>query len=179
MDNPSDLAATAFEYGPFLFAILFVTGLTAIAQRAYSRAEKPEQIRAFRIYFFTSFFFGLILVTICVSTWINDREFTHRYVYTFEIQNVPPQVSFWSSEACITKAPISDGVPVETVRAIYVEKTPLSPGSGLTITESPESAGPGAAGTVQGKEIVLKVANPNTMLDFRDLPNDAANAHAG
>jgi hypothetical protein len=70
------LVRLAFEFGPFLFAILFMMVITRMAQRFYERVrtrEAPEASKqeraAYRAFFVSSFVFGMLLVALSVGWW--------------------------------------------------------------------------------------------------------------
>jgi hypothetical protein len=177
--NWDQLAATADEYGPFLFALLFVTSLTIIAQRAYAGATSPDQIATFRSYFFTSFYFGLLLVAVCIVFWIYDRELPHKYVYTVDINNVPATLNIQptaggNAEACSIPMPVPvNGYPVQRFHAIFIEDQRLRPGSHLDVVVSP-SSGFGTPTNGQFKPMSVKVNSLETELDFQQLGGRAA-----
>lgn len=172
--NWDQLAATADEYGPFLFALLFVTSLTIIAQRAYAGATNPDQISTFRVYFFASFYFGLVLVTVSIMFWVYDREMPHKYVYTIDINNVPATLDIQptaggEAEACSIPTPTPvHGYPVQRFHAIFVEDQRLRPGSHLDVVVSP-SGGLGIPGSNQFKPLSVKVNSLETEVDFQQL----------
>lgn len=167
MDRTIDLAAVALEYGPFLFAILFVTYLTMLAQRAYAKADDAEERKTFRTYFFVSFFFGLALVSVCVTWWIYDRVKPQRYVYTVDIQDVPNQVRFIPTDACISQRPVDSQLSFQMVRAVFVEDRRLQPGQKLRLDELLQTSGLGKPpAPVQH---LLSISQPYITIDYSDL----------
>jgi hypothetical protein len=173
------LAATADEYGPFLFALLFIMVLTIIAQRAYAAAHTDDQIVTFRRYFYASFAFGLLLVVVCTLFWIYDRELPHQYVYTVDIRDVPTAFDIEPSpggeaEACTIPMPTpTRGYALQRFHAIFVEGQRLRPGSHLGFVVSPSGeVGPPAPN--QFKPVSLKVNSLETDLDFDQLNSQFA-----
>lgn len=167
MDKTIDLAAVALEYGPFLFAILFVTYLTILAQRAYAKADDPDERKTFRTYFFVSFFFGLALVSVCVTWWIYDRVKPQRFVYTVDIQNVPTQVKFIPTDACISESLTDPQLPFQVVHAVFVEDKRLQPGQKLRLDELLQSSGLGKPPSPVQR--LLSISEPNITIDYSDL----------
>jgi hypothetical protein len=84
--STTDLAQSAYNLGPFLFSILFVTIVTLLAQRAYVNAKDEKRAETFRVYFYASFIFGFLLVITSVGWWIFDQYSAKWYVYKVGIQ---------------------------------------------------------------------------------------------
>ncbi len=167
----ANLAGLAVEYGPFLFAILFITTITVYAQRVYSQTADAEHSQTFKQYFLISFGFGLFLVMVCVAFWIFDRLDSRQYTYTVDIEDVPLTTAFYSDSACIKLVPESP-MPMQTVHAIYVSPRRLLPGENLTINQSIAGALGPAPPTNTWRRVNIPADTPNVQVEYSSLKSE-------
>lgn len=157
--SASDMAQVAYDFGPFLFAILFITTITIFAQQAYVRETDPSRASALRIYFFGSFVFGLILVTTCVSWWIYDRISSKSYVYAVRIAGYDKDtVALSSSDAYSQEVTFPDRQ--SQANFVFVRSRPIPKGTSVEIDTYPPS------GLGSGPEIT-RLAAPINGFDNR------------
>lgn len=143
-NNTLDTVRSAYDFGPFLFAILFITPLTALALRYYLKEQNPDRINTLKIYFYSSFIFGLLLVTTSVTWWIYDRVSSKSYVYTVRIDGFDKDsVALMSSEAYYQELMINDRQP--EANFVFIKRRPIPKGQAMEIDAYPPSgvgAGP-------------------------------------
>lgn len=79
----------AYEFGPFLFAILFMLLITYMAHRFYQGVRKRtspkpsvKERAAYRFFFISSFSFGMVLVVASVGWWFYSHL---RPIHAYEI----------------------------------------------------------------------------------------------
>lgn len=89
------LVRLAFEFGPFLFAILFMMVITRMAQKFYERVRtrttpqpSPEERTAYRTFFVSSFVFGMLLVALSVGWWFYSH-LSDEHNYEIVIVDLP------------------------------------------------------------------------------------------
>jgi hypothetical protein len=134
-----DLAQSAYNLGPFLFAILFVTTITLLAQRAYINAKDQKRTETFRVYFYSSFIFGFLLVMACVSWWIYDRISVKSYVYNVHIRGFDKIFgTLVSQDAYSQGETVADVLPV--VNLVIIRKQPIQIGQSIQIELYPAEA---------------------------------------
>jgi hypothetical protein len=168
----ADLASLAYEFGPFLFAIVYITGLTTYAQRVYAGAQNPEQVTTFRRYFLISFIFGLVLVLISVGYWVFDRLEQHEFAYVVDVQDTPKGVAFYGSNVWITQPHDPDPAhPFETVHIVFIRDTRLLPTDRLVIQKAENGGGLGPAplDQLQWKPVHIKPTAPKMQIEYADL----------
>lgn len=72
----TDLLPIAFQFGPFLFALLFMLFITRTAKswmcEANARSPSADEVekKTLRTYFVSTYVFGLLLVVLSVSWWL-------------------------------------------------------------------------------------------------------------
>src|SRR6266852_5395428 len=94
----------AYDFGPFLFAVLFLLVVTRSAHRysyeVHSRitppVTPPESVM-YRLYFLSSFCFGIVLMVASVAWWIYSGMVTH--VVEVVLRGAPPGLHIASDDA--------------------------------------------------------------------------------
>jgi len=105
-----ELVRQAFQYGPFLFALLFNLVITRWAHKVYTKACKRENPPASnrekntsRLYFWVIAGFGMGLVVVSVIWWFQHQPFTH--VFKGVIQNLNSYEKITSQELYFRRHP--------------------------------------------------------------------------
>jgi hypothetical protein len=98
------LVKLAYDFGPFLFAVLFLLVVTRSAHRysyqVHARITPPvtpPESAMYRLYFLSSFWFGIVLVTASVVWWIYAGMVTH--VVEVVLRGAPAGLQIASDDA--------------------------------------------------------------------------------
>jgi hypothetical protein len=103
IEDISQLAALAAQYGPFLFAILFVVCVPVLGEKWVAKilqtrnegalGEREAIVRIYRFYWFSGIICGLFLTVVSVAWWLyvqvmhvlpqSDRQFERRVAEEF------------------------------------------------------------------------------------------------
>src|SRR5215469_15946314 len=83
-DSIGSLVKLAYDFGLFLFALLFLLVVTRTSHKYYyeitGRTQPPatpSQTAVYRLYFVSSFIFGIVLVIASVGWWIYSNSTEH------------------------------------------------------------------------------------------------------
>lgn len=86
IDNLDILVKLSYEFGPFLFSLLFLLLLSFIGQRNYHKAvirEKPPakrgEILSYQVLYYSSYLIGVILVIISINFWLGKQNHTYSF----------------------------------------------------------------------------------------------------
>jgi len=148
------LTRLAEQFGPFLFALLFIIFVTRTAHGYYAgcmaRTAPPpteQETKTYRLYFISSFVVGIVVMTLSVGWWFY-RQAKGNYVYQISILNLAPEekvVSEYYSRTNIRQsipgiAPNHDALFLivrdkpyavgQTLSFQYVKQTPAAVSSG-------------------------------------------------
>ncbi|MGE5049048.1 MAG: hypothetical protein ACM3PC_10790 [Deltaproteobacteria bacterium] len=205
-DSPSilDAAKTAFEYGPFYFAVLLLLTVSTVTGRAYRTVcQRPgatkQEIDAHRRVFESSFAVGLVLVVVSVVWWIAARPKV--YMYTPVVRDLREYETVLSGRNVYFQAePTSliddDGAQKRSEHILVVQDHPFSPGQRfqLEFAKDHKSRGTYDLEYVDGEKepTFVWTFNPDTgknelkrpqksamRLDLLVKPAFAAEAHVG
>jgi hypothetical protein len=90
------LTRLAEQFGPFLFALLFIIFVTRTAHSYYAectaRTKPPpseQETKTYRLYFVSSFVVGIVVMALSIGWWF-IRQAKGNFVYQISIVNLDP-----------------------------------------------------------------------------------------
>jgi hypothetical protein len=94
--NIATVVQLAVQFGPFLFAILFILVVTRTAQGYYNEANtrtnppaSTQEVQTYKFYFMCSIWCGIVVMTLSIAWWIYAQS-RGSYVYQLAIVNLTP-----------------------------------------------------------------------------------------
>jgi hypothetical protein len=167
------LTSLAFQYGPFLFAILFMLFITRTARRWYGEVStrlpppEPEERRTFRRYFLATYCFSMFLVVLSICWWIYSQYGKHHvYEGTFvnlrENQYVDIDSQEFFTRQVTKQEPFPNGAHLRDYYFVIVSSRPLHRGDKIWVRywELDTAGGVGAA--PDPKIIPVELVEPNS-----------------
>ncbi len=139
MSDKIDIATsvkTAFEYGPFYFAVLLLLTVSTLSGRAYRKISKnqgasADERRAHRNFFVASYALGLFLVAVSVIWWLAYRP--KLYAYNVVIRDLRDYETLISDRNVYFQAEITtliddDGSQLRKEHILAIQDKPFEPG---------------------------------------------------
>lgn len=117
MEQLAQLTQLAYQYGPFLFALLFMLVISRWGYQIYQQActrEPPasqEEINTYRLYFIGSTGFGFSLVILALGWWFYHNDSPQQYVFKGEIRGLKDYERIASSSIYLRPRWVSSGLP--------------------------------------------------------------------
>jgi len=132
---------TAFEYGPFYFALLLLLTVSTLAGRTYRNVCKrpestPAERETHRKYFVASYALGLVLVGVSVVWWVAFRP--KLYSYSVVIRNLHDYESV-ASERTVYFQPEAtnlideEGAQTRNERVLAIQDRPFKSGQRIRL----------------------------------------------
>jgi len=166
MESIDALTSIASQFGPFFFAVLFMVFITKTARNWYADVvcrnppADPTERLTYRLYFMTTFGFGLLLVVISVAWWIYIH-LIDKHAFEGVIVNLQPNQVIASSESYARRVKNAD-MPGDLAdyHFVVLSERPLTPGSKIILTyfEFDELGGVGAP--PKGTPLSISVPDP-------------------
>lgn len=133
LDQMSALTKMAFQYGPFLFALIFNLVLTRWGYKMYnttcSRQDPPasdEEKSTYRTYFIGVAAFGIILVMASIGWWWTNQPNTHIYRGTIERLNDYDQIATDQLYVQTRYVKLFNDLEYQNVNFIITQEKPFS-----------------------------------------------------
>lgn len=157
------LVPLAEQFGPFLFAILFLLVITRTAQSYYRECSTrkppapPEELKAYRNYFVCSMWFGIAVTTLSIGWWVYvHMKGNHTYLVTIRNLQHDEEVSadYYSRRA--QKSVDAALAPMHDLHFIIVQDQPFNVGDKFTflVYKRPPQFVPGMPGVVPAQVTV-------------------------
>ena len=142
----------AEQFGPFLFAVLFILVITRTAHRYYREAitrteppASPEERRTYRFYFLCSIWAGLAVMSLAIGWWLyaNWRGNNFYQVAILNLrENEGISTNYFTKK--VSRPVIVGGTPVHDVYLLIVRDRPFQVGEKFSVsyyklTSTPES----------------------------------------
>jgi hypothetical protein len=129
-----EIAAKAFQLGPFLFAVLFNLVITVWAHRIYREAStrsnpsaSEKELNTYRLYFWLVVGFGIILVIVSIIWWFKAQP--EVYIYKGVIQNLKPHERIVSGslyfKTVVKKVPFEDDLQLRDEQFVAIQEKPF------------------------------------------------------
>ncbi len=146
MDELQLLTSLAYEYGPFLFALIFNLIITRWGHRIYTAAcsrkdpvASEREKDTYRLYFLAMASFGMFLVVASIAWWIVDKQ-PERYVFEGKIKNLKSYEQIASNELYfkpVFLSPVQRDAPLlRNEHFIIVRDTPFQEGESFDLVFS-------------------------------------------
>lgn len=135
MEYISQLTNLAFQFGPFLFALLFTLFVSRWGYKIYRKANirdnppaSEKEISTYRLYFLGTAIFGLVLVIISIIWWFNYQSAIHifkgKIVGLKEYEKITSS-SLYFKPVLLTK--LDENIPqIRDVHFIFIQSKPFS-----------------------------------------------------
>lgn len=163
------LVPLAEQFGPFLFAVLFLLVITRTAHSYYRESStrippaQPDELKAYRNYFVCSMWFGLAVTTLSIGWWVYvHMQGNHTYQVTINNLQQDEEVSaeYFSRRSIHS---IDNGLaPLHDLQFLIVQNQPFNVGETFTffIYKRPAKVDPGTPGIVPTKVFVKYNGHP-------------------
>ena len=149
------LTRLAEQFGPFLFAILFIVFITRTARGYYDECMKrtsppstDQEQRTYRLYFFSSMWVGIVVMALSIGWWLYTQS-RGNHVYQISILNLAPDekiVSEYYSRTNVRQA-IPGVAPHHDALFLVVRERPYTAGQTLSfqyVKQTPAAVASGA-----------------------------------
>jgi hypothetical protein len=175
------LTRLAEQFGPFLFAILFILFVTRTARGYYvecmTRTAPPsteQEQKTYRMYFVCSVWVGIVVMGLSIGWWIYTQA-RGNHVYQISITDLDPDETILSSyySKDIPHPTMPNVRPPHDAYFLVVQDRPFELGDRLAFQYFHHSTGGAAIGTGSaGKKIEVKYAGGN-ILRYRLVSDQA------
>lgn len=139
MDDITRLSQLAFQYGPFLFALLFNLVLVRWGHRMYQQActrDNPpasdKEKNTYRLYFISMSAFGVLLVIFAIGWWFLANPVQPKHIFKGEIRGLRDYEQVASSMLYFRSAwlqPVTPDAPqIHHEKFIFEQDRPFKPG---------------------------------------------------
>jgi hypothetical protein len=143
------LTRLAEQFGPFLFAILFIVFVTRTARSYYvecmTRTAPPwtaQEQKTYRLYFLCSVWGGVAVMTLSLGWWFY-RHAKGNYVYQISVVNLSPEekiVSEFYSRTNVHQTVVPGVAPNHDALFLVVRDQPYTSGQTLSFTYVKQTA---------------------------------------
>jgi hypothetical protein len=114
MNNPGELAKLAFQFGPFLFSVLFSISIPWILHGYIAKTKDKKQERVYLRFFQITLYFGIALVLASVIWWF--KHFPYTYVFKGKINDIENYIDLRSDALFFKPTAITFAVAEDLVR---------------------------------------------------------------
>jgi hypothetical protein len=156
-----DVVRSAEQFGPFLFAILFILVVTRTAHGYYRecnmRKDPPaseQERRTYRLYFICSVWCGIVAMALSIVWW-GYAQLKGTYVYQIAIVGLREDESVLANyfQKRVPRPSVAGGIAVHDLYFLIVQEEPFRVGDNFSfdyykIPQDAATAGSGAAGIV-------------------------------
>jgi hypothetical protein len=158
----------AEQFGPFLFAVLFILVVTRTARGYYvecmTRKEPPpsdQEQKTYRAYFMSSVWIGVAVMSLSIGWWFYVQA-RGNHVYQITIVDLDPDESVLSNyyfKKGLRPTLSPDGVSMHDAHFLIVQDRPFKSGDVLAFHYFKHTATPATPGRgTIGKQIEIKYA---------------------
>jgi len=135
MENISQLTKLSYQYGPFLFALLFNLVISRWGYKIYNRAIQrkdpkatEQELKTYRGYFLGTAIFGVILVIISIIWWFITQTsvhvFTGKIVSLKEYEKVTSSTLFFRP---VFVAKLEENIPqIRDENFLFIQNKPFT-----------------------------------------------------
>ena len=173
-DPIGPIAALAEQYGPFLFAVLFILFVPRTARKYYvacmTRNKPPpteQEQRAYRFYFLCSVWVGIAVMGLSIGWWVYTQA-RDKHVYQVAIVDLAPDETILSNYYYKNSPhPTIDGAPaMHDAYFLIVVDRPFKVGEKLDFQYFKISGTPVGTGN-SGKQMQVKYSGNGYYLTYR------------
>jgi hypothetical protein len=141
MATLTTIVRLAEDFGPFLFAILFILVVTRTAHTWYREAlvrttphANPGEIRTLRFYFLLSIYCGVFAMVLSIGWWIYNQS-RGQYIYQAAIIDLGEDEETGSDyfNKMIIRPLVQGAKPIHDTYFLFVQTTPFVIGDKFTI----------------------------------------------